>query len=66
MFSIILTLCMLTYEGEYCQEYQSEKTFETVDECKSAADKAISDMPYQQTIRVKQVRCERPVSVDKI
>ncbi|MFV0357780.1 MAG: hypothetical protein ACK5LG_22145 [Bacteroides thetaiotaomicron] len=66
MFTIIATLCMLSYDGEICRDYKSAQEFKTKAECIEKAKAAREQMPDNAMVRIREIRCERPLKKDEI
>ena len=68
MFHLLVVLCMLSYDGEVCKTLKSERTFETKTECTEYADKSRQDFNDRKInmVRIKEMRCNKPVQKDEI
>lgn len=68
MFELLVVLCMLSYDGEVCKTLKSERTFDTKVECADYAAKASQDFDARgiNMVRIKEMRCEKPVPKDGV
>ena len=68
MFHLLVVVCMLSYDGEVCKTLKSEHTFETKTGCIEYADKSRQDFNDRKInmVRIKEMRCEKPVPQDGV
>ena len=68
MFHLIAVLCMMSYEGEVCKTYVYATPFETKAACMAQAKAAEEKFAASGDvfIRIKELRCNKPVAKEVI